>query len=321
MAHVYQFFCVVTVISTLMSCGDRNGSLSISIKKSFVSHAVSSGSALAVDKDSIVLVGDDAEYVAKLPVNDTQFRRISMYPNAPQNRIDKSVKHDLESCVTGSIDNEPYIFAFGSGGESPYRDTLFVFNTNDTGKNFRKSLLPLYEHIRSKTGLRQEELNIEGAAKTRDKLYLFNRGKNFLVSISWEDFIGFLKNENTTTIPPLSILNVSLPIVNKFPVGFSGACSLNDRQLLFTASLEETTDFTEDGAIKGSYIGMLEINNSQEINLLHLSKLQDEKSNDINEKLESIDIIRTGGKYIEAVAVSDNDKGNSKLFYLAIKRP
>ena len=96
---------------------------------------------------------------------------------------------------------------------------------------------------------------------------------------------------------------------------------MNDNQLLFTASLEETTDFTKDGAIKGSYIGILEIRDSQEITLPHFSKLQDEKSTDINEKLESIEIIRTRGKYIEAVAVSDNDKGNSKLFYLAIKRP
>jgi len=311
---------LVLVVLLASSCKGRKADLDIKIEKSFITTAVSSGSGLANLNDSIFIIGDDAEYIGKLFVGDTQYRRISFYPSAPANRIDRALKHDLESGALGNIGNDTFLFAFGSGSISPLRDTLFALNVNDDSQGFRHSLSHLYNAIRLKTGLKADKLNIEGAAIANDKLVLFNRGKNCLITVPWQAFTQYILQQHPSDLPPFSILDISLPMVNNFQVGISGACALNENELLFTASLEETTDFTKDGAIKGSYIGILEWVNDTSVNLVSLTPLKNEDGNMVLDKLESIEMLKTKGNNIRSIAVADNDDGTSKIFYLNIQR-
>lgn len=302
------------------ACKEKKANLEIKIEKFLITAAVSSGSGLASLNDSIFIIGDDAEYIAKISVADTVYRRIPLYPNAPANRIDRAIKHDLESGTLGNIGNDKYLFAFGSGTISPFRDTLFALNVNDESKIFRYSLSPFYNAIRLKTGLKANELNIEAAAVIGDKLLLFNRGKNFLVLVHWADFAEHLLRQNLAGSLPFTILNISLPMVNNFQVGFSGACALNESDLLFTASLEETRDFTKDGAIKGSYLGILQLVNDTSVNLVSFANLKNEDGNIVLDKLESIEVIKATGNNIRSIAIADNDDGTSKIFYLNMHR-
>ena len=305
-----------------LSC-DRTQSKNVEVKvdRTLETALISSGSGLGAINDTVFIVGDDAEYIARFSVEDSSFRRMRLYPNAPLNRIDRSIKHDLESCVVWPVANNNFLVAFGSGGVSSFRDTLFAIHVNDTAQHFKRSLLSLYHAIKKKCGLEDNELNIEGAALTTDQLYLFNRGKNFLVSFDRSDFKNYLFEPDTTYTPPFKILNVSLPVVDGYPVGFSGACTLNEEELLFTASVEETSDFTKDGEIKGSYIGVLRLANDTAVTVKALHKLRDNSGNYVSDKLESIEIIGKGKGHIKAFAVADNDNGSSKLFELTIKLP
>lgn len=305
------------ILLTALSCRHKQTELTIKIEKSFISHAVPSGSGLASLNDSVYIIGDDAEYAAKLSVSDSGYRKIGLYANAPENRIDYSVKHDLESAILGTVGSERFMLAFGSGSISPLRDTLFALAiSNDTG--FRRSLTPLYNAVKLRSGISKNELNIEGAALLGDKLILFNRGKNLLILLSWKDFSNYILQQNAG-LPPFQIINVSLPVINSFQIGFSGACALGEDELLFTASLEETNDPTKDGAIKGSYIGILKLANDGIANLVSFSNLKTESGSVVLDKLESIEVIERKGNIIQSIAVADNDDGNSKIFLLQIK--
>lgn len=310
----------VTILATSYSCKIKQQQLTVTVEKVFVTDVVPSGSGLAYFNDSIIIVGDDAEFIGRIS-SDIQYTKSGLYLNASQNRIEKSLKHDLESATLATISQEKYLLAFGSGGISPFRDTLFAVNMQHANKSFKCSLLPVYNAIRNTAGLNEQELNIEGAAIAGENLLLFNRGKNNGIIISLKEFIQFIQSKNSTVLPDIKVVKLSLPVINNFPVGISGACALNDHELLFTASLEETKDFISDGTIKGSYIGLLRINKNSEIELVSLSPLKDASGNVIPDKLESIEVMKAKGRKVNAVAVADNDDGNSKIYYLNIDIP
>ncbi len=107
-----------------------------------------------------------------------------------------------------------YLFAFGSGGISPYRDSLFVLSNTPDDKNYKVSLSSLYAEIKAKALLKNNELNIEGAALAGQKLLLFNRGKNLIFLFNWNDFVKYIWNQNSSFVPSFKILQISLPMIN-----------------------------------------------------------------------------------------------------------
>lgn len=309
------------LVAVLFSCRSEETQLSVTITKIVVTDAVPSGSGIAYYNDSVILIGDDAEFYGNVSVLNDQYTKKALYPDAIYNRIEKRIKHDLESATFGDIRNERFLFAFGSGGISPYRDTMFAIHMQDQAKSFKASLLPIYNAIKKTAGLGKQELNIEGAAITGDRLLLFNRGNNLVILFPWQSFTEYIQKQDSAPVPNFKIVKFSLPVVNNFPIGVSGACTLSNNEILFTASLEETKDFIQDGTIKGSYIGLLDLNASEEIKLISLTPLKDASGKILTDKLESIEVIKKDGKKTDVVAVADNDDGKSKLFYITLKVP
>ena len=305
-------------ITTLSSCKNKTMEIGITITKSVVTDAVSSGSGLAYYNNTAYLVGDDAAYIAVLPNGDSSsYTRIPLQTTVNIDRIAKAVKHDLEVALVGNIGKESYLFALPSGSLSPYRDTVFAINLESKKVGFACSLLPLFKAIKLKAGLNDHQLNIEGAALVGDKLFLFNRGNNMAIIIAWTDFVQYVQKPKDA-IPTFNLQKIYLPVINNYAVGISGACTINKKEILFTASLEETHDNVADGAIKGSYIGILRLNDKDEISLVALQQFKDAAGNIILDKLEAIEIIKQKGNNINALAMADNDDGKSKLFYLEI---
>ena len=305
-------------ITTLSSCKNKTMEIGITITKSVVTDAVSSGSGLAYYNNTAYLVGDDAAYIAVLPNGDSSsYTRIPLQTTVNIDRIAKAVKNDLEAALVGNIGKESYLFALPSGSLSPYRDTVFAINLESKKVGFACSLLPLFKAIKLKAGLNDHQLNIEGSALVGDKLFLFNRGNNMAIIIAWTDFVQYVQKPKDA-IPTFNLQKISLPVINNYAVGISGACTINKKEILFTASLEETHDNVADGAIKGSYIGILRLNDKDEISLVALQQFKDAAGNIILDKLEAIEIIKQKGNNINALAMADNDDGKSKLFYLEI---
>ena len=311
---------VLLYVTISDSCKNKQMELAITINKSVITDAVSSGSGLAYFNNAAYFVGDDASYIAVMPNTESNaYTRIGLRTNAGIGRVEKAIKQDLEAALVGTIGKQPFLFAFGSGSLSPYRDTVFAIDLKNNSVSFKCSLLPLYKAIKTKAALKDHQLNIEGAALAGEKLLLFNRGNNIAIIIAWAEFIKYIQ-EPIAIIPKFKIQKISLPVVNNFSVGISGACALGKNEILFTASLEETHDNIADGLIKGSYIGVLRLNDQDEISLLALQQFIDEEGNTILDKLEAIEIIKQQGNSIQALAMADNDDGKSKLFYLDIKR-
>ena len=311
-------FIALLFFALITSCKTKPIQLAITVNKSVVTDAVSSGSGLAFYKNAAYLVGDDASYIAVLPNGDSSsYARIPLQNTVFSDRMAKAVKHDLEAALVGTIGNESYLFAFPSGSLSPFRDTLFAINLESKKVGFACSLLPLFKAIKFKAGLNDHQLNIEGAAMGGDRLLLFNRGNNMAIIIAWTDFVQYVQKP-TDAIPTFNLQKISLPVINNYAVGISGACTINKSEMLFTASLEETHDNIADGTIKGSYIGVLRINDQDEISLVALQQFNDDAGNTILDKLEAIEIIKQKGNNINALAMADNDDGKSKLFYLEI---
>ena len=316
----YVFIFITLLLMNIAACNSGHSKMTVKITNTITTSTVSSGSALAAGKGILYIVGDDAEYLGMLPANGKDFARLDLYPGAPQERISKPLKHDLEAGTWGVIGADTFLIAFGSGGISPYRDTLFAINPDNPEKNFKHSLHDLYKAISVDTGLKATELNIEGATIAGDKLFLLNRGKNLCIVLSWKEFARYIKRDEDQTLPSFAIVPVSLPVVNNFPIGFSGVCTLNEHQLLFTASLEETTDYIQDGAVKGSYIGVLDVSGDSVV-VWDMVALNDMDGKSVLDKLESIEILDAKNGQIKAVAVADNDDGSSRLIYLDIVIP
>ena len=318
--YIYKTTLAFLYIIAAGSCKTKQTGLSILIKKSVVTEAVSSGSGLAYLNNAAYLVGDDASYIAVMPNTDSNvYTRIALNTNAGIGRVEKDIKHDLEAALIGTIGKHPFLFAFGSGSLTPYRDTMFAIDLKNNSISFKCSLLPLYKAIKTKAAIKDHELNIEGAALAGGKLFLFNRGNNIAIIIAWAEFIKYIQ-EPMGLIPNFEFQKISLPVINNFSVGISGACAINKNEILFTASLEETHDNIADGTIKGSYIGVLRLNKQNEISLVSLQQFKDASGKIILDKLEAIEIIKQQGNSIQALAMADNDDGKSKLFYLDIVR-
>jgi hypothetical protein len=288
------------------------------ITDKYVLDSISSGSAIAVYSDSAFIIGDDANYVSVLNIKDRSSINMLFKNDTGERRIPKPLKHDFESCVIGEISNRKYLLAFGSGGISPMRDSAFTLDIL-SGESFTFSLGSFYNVISKKAGLGAGELNFEGATISGNELLLFNRGKNFICVIPWNEMVEFIFQRGNNEMPSFSIIPVALPVVNGFQVGFSGACTMDNESILFTASLEETTNFIDDGAVKGSYIGIIKKGNDS-ATILQFTQLKDDLNRIILDKLESIDIYEQTESLIRAICVADNDNGSSTIFMLEISR-
>lgn len=107
------------------------------------------------------------------------------------------------------------------------------------------------------------------------------------------------------------IKEYALPKINGVEAGFSGATILkNEPKIIFTASVEDTPNAYDDGAILGSFIGMFDISNnclSENIDYCPVLNVDD------NLKIESVTIIEEKSGEAEIIMIADDDQGGSML--------
>lgn len=220
--------------------------------------SISSGSGFVVHKDSAYIISDDAPFMGRLAIRNNRMDRIPINGLALYDtRIPKPLKPDFEAATSGLLDGKEYLFAFGSGSQSPERDSLLFFPIDNPAQQRKVSLSPFYRRVQQLIFNPEAHWNLEGATKAADSLVLFNRGNNTVLNVSWNQFTAFVLGV-ASEFPFVSYRRVRLPMLEEKEARFSGACTLSDEYLLVSASVEDTPNWNEDGPVLGSFIALMD---------------------------------------------------------------
>jgi hypothetical protein len=286
------------------------------LKEHITLDSVPSASGIAIRMDSAFIIGDDAVNIYKVSLKNYGKRRIPLAGSPQQYRVPRPFKHDLESAVIARKSDINWLLAFGSGTLSPYRDSLLVMNIgNEEAKTF--SLANLYYILSRTYHLDKGSMNIEAVTVIKDNLYLFNRGNNNMFIMPLNSLFEYINNKgNTQMLPVPEQFRIELPVLNGIPALISGAATLDDHRIIFTASLENTKDWTKDGEIFGSYVGILDVSGKEPKLEACLQLTQNNKPVII--KLESLDVISNSGSQVDIISVADNDDGSSGIYLLQL---
>lgn len=268
------------------------------------------------------IAGDDASELYRL---DDAFRLVGTTPlvQAPASgspRTTKAAKLDLEAMTAVAWRGRNELLAFGSGSKTPERDFCFRTDITDPGVPrlmTQASLTALYDVLRAAPEfVSTQKLNLEAAAATGDELYLFQRGNisgnNALAAYDLAAFMQFLAGQ-TNVPPPPRIARFTLPALQNRNSGFSAATLLNDAQILFAATVEDTDNEIDDGATLGSFIGMLERRDTWRV--LWTAAVT-ESDNIVPVKIEGLALLRADRHVYQCAAVTDSDGEPSELLHI-----
>ena len=276
---------------------------------------IPSASGMASVGDFIYVVGDNSPWLFKLNMDYVIAERIALFPELEASHdfiFPKKDKPDLEAMTVYKSENGPVLLIFGSGTKSPTRDVCIEVTLGESLSVKHYSLVEFYSTLRAHSGLSTEELNIEGAEVIEDELLLLNRGVNLIFRYSLSDFLRYLNSEEVCPVP--QITRIRLPKIDGIEAGFSGAAVLHNAQhIVFVASVENTSNWIDDGKVLGSFIGMLPINelsHSVAPECVLISNKQEHREL----KVESVAVFATDktGCY-DVLLVTDSDGAQSEL--------
>jgi hypothetical protein len=294
-----------------------------------------SGIEIAAD-GTIYIIGDDSPYLYQLDAAFDSMDSILLFKTAAftTGRIPKTQKPDLECISQLLIDGQPHLLAMGSGS-LPNRDSCYIIplpvQAGNPGikvvslRNFYRFLSKAPDMAGAGT------LNLEGLATNGNLMYMLHRyaagGQNKLITVNLDQFRNLL-TKNSPRQPNLKIYTFQLDQLDNVQAGFSGA-HVADGKLFFTASVEKTPNAIDDGEIAGSFAGWIDLaditgpkngNNPVKAPAAHMARIEFANGSPFTGKAESICVLP--GKPNEtyrALAVTDNDQGQSELLVLEIK--
>jgi len=320
-----QITLAIVISLTMVSCsnsGEVNSIKTKVTKHKYFPHLASASGIEFVD-GKIYIVGDDSPYLFQLDEdwNIIDKQKISGIDLIVNGRTPKKLKADFESMAYLKEDGEDKLLILSSGSKRTKRDTAFLIPLSGNGKLIKKNMRPIFNSIKQEAGLKPEnKINIEGLAFSNNKVYLLHRGNisgNFIVEIEREPLLSFIKSE-TNLLPEVKAHPFNLPNDKGIAAGFSGTCILAEYSgMLFTASLENTNNEIEDGAVSGSYIGFISFSKMNKGNFV--IQLLTENGNTLQKKQEGITVKSIEGNKITVLSVCDNDDGSSDLFEIEIE--
>ncbi|SHM16698.1 DUF6929 family protein [Hymenobacter psychrotolerans] len=279
-----------------------------------------SASGVEILGETVYIIGDDSPYLYRFGANELQpGQAITLFDTAhfSSGRIPKAIKPDLE-CLTALTDartGETGLLAFGSGATSAREGGFWVpIGSKPAAVTvYPVALAPLYARLREllPAGV---TLNLEAAAASATELLLFQRtvgaqAGNFIYRLPLAATLDYLQHRQAQ-LPPVRAQHFSLPEIEGKPAGFSGA-SFHGGRLFVTASVEDTTDAVLDGAVLGSFVGVLNPDKPAAA-LASFALLQLPDGRPYRGKVESVAVRRTlaQGRY-ELLLVTDDDQGGS----------
>jgi len=177
----------------------------------------------------------------------------------------KSIKPDFEALARfGPFDQYAHgaLLALGSGS-TKHRRLGVLLPLNECGVNVASTRL--IDAARLFEGLDREidDLNIEGAVVSGDRLMLMHRGNkshvaNAVISFSLSAVLkSIARGDTLPNLPMLSLRHYNLGTVQGVPVCFTDGSPLADGAIVFSAIAEDTADNYSDGPCVAAAIGMI----------------------------------------------------------------
>ncbi len=262
---------------------------------------LAAGSAITQFEDRFQIVADDAlDLVSFACDSDAPGKLTRLFQRADlpaDEKARKKVKPDLESAtIVGQGETATWI---GLGSGSTARRSRGVF-CKPGGEPQEFEAAPLFDWLRQQ----HPQLNIEGlsALPEHNRLRLAQRGNgegssNAIIDLDLKRAQQYLQ-QGKAWGPELVISQktVELPKWDHVPITLTDLTPLDGGRCLFTGAAEDTDNPYDDGQVKGSVIGVLELDGQ-------VSQLQ---RVDLQVKLEGI-TARRQGEQVQAWVVSDND--------------
>ena len=211
------------------------------------------------------VIGDDSPYLYRLDAATlAPTGRIALFEAAADfasGRIPKPVKPDLECMVALTWPaGRAGLLLLGSGSRPNRARGWFV--PTETLVPETVDLAPLYAQLAAYLPV-GVVLNLEAAATTATELLLFQRTVGradaaLLFVLPLAETLAFLANATGANPPAVHQLVFELPLIAGCPAGFSGATFVGGR-LFVSASVENTADAMLDGAVLGSFVGVVDV--------------------------------------------------------------
>lgn len=281
-----------------------------------------SASGVEVVGNVAYVIGDDAPYLYQLNAATLaagEPTRLFETAHFSSGRIPKELKLDLE-CLTALTTpaGETGLLVCGSGATAAREQGFWVplpAAGGGVGAVYPVSLSGIYAALRQllPPGI---VLNLEAVAATATELLLFQRTVgaatgNLLFRLPLAATLSYL-HHRTAQVPPVQKQLFELPVIEGKPAGFSGATWF-DEKLFVTASVEDTQDAVLDGAVLGSFVGVLQLAKpSTNVLPVRLARLELPGGQPYRGKVESVAVRRrlSAGRY-ELLLVTDDDAGGS----------
>ena len=299
---------ILLLILTLSGCSQN--SLKMTLENITPIGHISSASGLVQLGQTIYIIGDDTPFLYSLDHHLQPKSELPIYSTSSMTgtKIPKAIKPDFEA-MEALNDNE--ILVFGSGSLSPQRDILIHINLKHPDPVYAQySLTEFYNTLKKMPQMEGVELNIEGLAISDTQLFLFNRSNNLIFSFPKNGVLDYLMSEGPFIQP--QIYTYQLPEIGGIQSKFSGATYLPEASsLLFTSSVEDTDNAYDDGAVLGSFIGKIIV---EEDGLSPFFEQAQVTSEGKPLKVESITVeeVLENGK-VKVICCTDSDGGTSVL--------
>jgi hypothetical protein len=310
----YIFFLISVFSGFFFSCDLEEGA----VEQSTLLVDYPSGSALSFFDHRLYLVGDDATSVLVMDEKFVVLGKIRISDVSSQ-RIPKKTKQDLEGMTVIRQGHNASLLLVGSGSLAPYRNFCQVMTP---GSSYRSTydLGRFYSRLHS-AGITQ--VTMEGAATMPGGIVLASRGSK---GFPWNHLVfaqpGFYRQTDSATF---SIVRVG---TNSDTAVFNGISGLEyavaSDKLLMTVSTENTYNSYSDGTIGKSYLWILnDVSTRKRISHLNPDRIIDLEALDpvfAGHKIESVCIIKETRKEFVLVLAADDDKGQTLLFRMRLKK-
>ena len=289
--------------------------MTVAIRSEMLIPGLPSASGIEIIGGTAYVIGDDSAFLYVLDAGTlapTGNVRLFGFDADGSARIPKREKPDLE-CMAALRwpDGQPGLLLLGSGSlENRARGWFVPTAAGTAAAPEALDLAPLYDLLRPHlpAGV---VLNLEAAATSATELLLCQRTVGradaaLLFRLPLAASLAFLV-DSTAVAPSVEPLRFALPVIDGCPAGFSGA-TFADGRLFVTASVEDTADAVLDGAVLGSFIGVVNL----EAQTAEFARLTWADGRAYLGKVEGLAVRRTlGAGHWELLLVTDDDAGGS----------